>query len=76
MMRLAARLAAPGGFLFVASCSHNMTAELFDEQIRKTLSDANRGARILRRAGAAPDHPTHPFLPESGYLKALALQLD
>jgi 23S rRNA (cytosine1962-C5)-methyltransferase len=76
MMRLAARLTAPGGYLFVASCSHNMTAELFDEQMRKTLSDANRTARVLRRAGAAPDHPTHPWLPESGYLKALVLQID
>ena len=76
MMRLAARLTAPGGYLFVASCSHHMTAELFDEQMRKTLADANRSARVLRRAGAAPDHPTHPFLPESGYLKALVLQLD
>ncbi len=76
MMRLAARLTAPGGYLFVASCSHNMTAELFDEQVRKTLTDASRTARILRRAGAAADHPTHPFLPESSYLKALVLQLD
>jgi 23S rRNA (cytosine1962-C5)-methyltransferase len=76
MMRLAARLTAPGGYLFVASCSHHMTAEMFDEQMRKTLADANRSARVLRRAGAAPDHPTNPFLPESGYLKSLALQLD
>lgn len=76
MMRLAARLTSPGGFLFVASCSHNMSEELFEDQMRKTLTDANRGARILRRAGAAPDHPLHAFLPESGYLKALALQLD
>jgi 23S rRNA (cytosine1962-C5)-methyltransferase len=76
MMRLAARLTAPGGYLFVASCSHHMTAELFDEQMRKTLADANRSARVLRHASAAPDHPLHPFLPESGYLKALVLQLD
>jgi 23S rRNA (cytosine1962-C5)-methyltransferase len=76
MMRLATRLTAPGGYLFVASCSHHMTAELVDEQMRKTLADANRSARVLRRAGAAPDHPTHPFLPESGYLKALTLQID
>ncbi|UCH72929.1 MAG: class I SAM-dependent rRNA methyltransferase [Rhodospirillales bacterium] len=76
MMRLSARLTAPGGFLFVASCSHHMTAELFDEQIRKTLTDAGRSARILRRAGAGADHPAHPFLPESAYLKTLVLQLD
>lgn len=76
MLRLAARLTAPGGYLFAASCSHNLTVELFDEQIRKTLADANRTARVLRRAGAAADHPTHPWLPESAYLKTLVLQLD
>lgn len=76
MMRLAARLVAPGGHLFVASCSHNMTTELFDEQMRKTLSDANRSARIVRRSGAAADHPQHPWLPESAYLKTLTLRLD
>lgn len=76
MMRLAARLTAPGGYLFIASCSHNVTAELFDEQVRKTLSDTSRTARVLRRAGADADHPTHPWLPESGYLKSVVLQLD
>ena len=30
----------------------------------------------LIRAGAAPDHPIHPHLPESAYLKALVLALD
>ena len=25
---------------------------------------------------AAPDHPVHPALPETGYLKALTLALD
>lgn len=76
MIRLAARLVAPQGFLFVASCSHNMSEELFDEQLRKGLEEARRTARILRRAGAAPDHPVNPWLPESAYLKAVALQLD
>jgi 23S rRNA (cytosine1962-C5)-methyltransferase len=31
---------------------------------------------MLRWAGAAPDHPTHPFLPESAYLKTQVLRLD
>lgn len=76
MIRLAARLVAPGGFLFVASCSHNMTPDLFDEQLRKGLEEARRSGRMLRRAGAAPDHPVHPWLPETAYLKTVALQLD
>jgi len=76
MARLAARLVAPGGILFVASCSHHMTPDLFRESIRKGIGDARRTGRILRDAGAGPDHPVHPHLPETAYLKSLTLALD
>ncbi|NKB54728.1 MAG: methyltransferase [Alphaproteobacteria bacterium] len=76
MVRLAARLVAPGGILFVASCSHNVAPGLFGDLVQKGLSDAHRSGRILRAAGAAPDHPVHPGLPETAYLKSLTLQLD
>jgi len=76
MVRLAASLVAPGGFLFAASCSHNMPAERFAEEVRRGLAQAGRTGRVLRQAGAGPDHPVHPFLPESAYLKAQVLQLD
>ena len=74
--RMAAELVAPGGFLFTASCSHNVGAELFADLVRKGLETAGRSGRILRSAGAGPDHPVHPFLPESAYLKGQLLQLD
>lgn len=76
MARLAAGLVEPGGFLLVASCSHHMSPENFAEEVRHGLSNAGRSGRILRSAGAGPDHPLHPSLPESAYLKALLLQLD
>jgi len=76
LTRLAAGLVRPGGFLFVASCSHNVEPAAFAEQVCGGLSRARRSGRILRAAGAAADHPVHPFLPESAYLKALLLQLD
>jgi 23S rRNA (cytosine1962-C5)-methyltransferase len=76
MVRLAAPLVAPGGFLFVASCSHLVEPPLFGEQVRRGLRDAGRNARILRSAGAALDHPVHPGLPETAYLKAMTLQID
>ncbi len=76
MARLAARLVAPGGILFVASCSHHMPPDLFREAIRKGLGDSRRTGRILRDAGAGPDHPVHPHLPETAYLKSLTLALD
>ncbi len=76
LARLAAPLVAPGGTLFIASCSHHVDLALFTEQVRRGLHNAGRGARILRAAGAAPDHPVHPALPESAYLKGLGLALD
>jgi 23S rRNA (cytosine1962-C5)-methyltransferase len=76
LARLAAGVVAPQGYLFLASCSHNVTPEDFWEAVRRGLEDASRSARLLRSAGAAPDHPVHPHLPESAYLKALVLALD
>lgn len=76
MTRLAARLVAEGGFLFAASCSHNVDDVAFQEQVRHGLADAGRTGRILRTAGAGPDHPVHPFLAESAYLSSSLLQLD
>lgn len=76
MTRLAAQLVAPGGFLLVASCSHNVEVDAFAEAVRRGLADAGRSGCVLRAAGAAPDHPHHPALPESAYLKSLTLRLD
>lgn len=76
MTRLAARLVEPGGILLVASCSHHMALDNFTEQVRRGLADAGRQGRILHTGGAGPDHPVHPMLPESAYLKAQVLALD
>ena len=75
MTRLAASLVAPGGFLFVASCSHHAPLDLFTAQVAGALLRARRDARIVHTGGAGPDHPVHPQLPESAYLKSLLLQL-
>jgi 23S rRNA (cytosine1962-C5)-methyltransferase len=76
LVRLAAPLVTKGGFFFVASCSHLVDPPLFAEQVRRGLRDAERSGRILLSSGAALDHPVHPNLPETAYLKAMVLQLD
>jgi 23S rRNA (cytosine1962-C5)-methyltransferase len=76
LARLASALVEPEGILCIASCSHHVDAALFADQVRRGLQDANREGRILHSAGAGPDHPVHPALPESAYLKCLFLQLD
>ena len=75
MARLAAPLVAPGGFLFVASCSHHAPLDQWAAQIGFGLHRARREGRILFTGGAGPDHPVHPHLPETAYLKAQLLQL-
>jgi len=76
LARQAARLVSPGGILFAASCSHNIEVPNFTEAVARGLADAGRSGRILRQAGAGPDHPVHPMLPESAYLKSLVLAID
>ncbi len=76
LARQAAALVAPGGILFAASCSHNAGVAEFTDAVARGLNDAGRAGRILRQAGAGPDHPVHPMLPESAYLKSLTLALD
>ena len=76
LARLAAPLVEAGGFLFAASCSHHMPADDFFTEITHGILQAGRTGRVLRTNGAAPDHPLHPLLPESAYLKSIILQLD
>jgi 23S rRNA (cytosine1962-C5)-methyltransferase len=76
LARLAAAVTGRGGLLFLASCSYNVGEAEFAEAVRRGLADAGRAGRIIRTAGAGPDHPVHPSLPETAYLKSVTLSLD
>jgi 23S rRNA (cytosine1962-C5)-methyltransferase len=76
LARLCAGVTAPGGFLFIASCSHNAPVAEFTAAVARGVADAGREARILRTSGAGADHPVHPALPETAYLKAVVLHLS
>ena len=76
MARLAAPLVEPGGFLFVASCSHHAPLEPWAESIAHGLHRAGREGQIIATTGAGPDHPVHPHLPETAYLKAQLIRVS
>ena len=76
LAKLAAQVTAPGGFLLIASCSHNIPSERFAAECAAGVTRNGRVATLIRSAGAGPDHPVHPLLPESAYLKALVYALD
>ena len=76
LARLAASVVAPRGFLLLASCSHNIAMERFAAECAAGIARAGRGAALIRQAGAGADHPVHPMLPETAYLKVLVYALD
>lgn len=76
LARSAGLVVAEEGILAIACCSHNVPLDAFADEVRRGLRDAGRGGRLLRQAGAGPDHPSHPALPESAYLKCLVYTLD
>lgn len=76
LARDCASLVQEGGFLALSCCSHNVAPEVFFAEVTAGIRAAGRGARLLHQAGAGPDHPVHPALPETAYLKFLAFALD
>jgi 23S rRNA (cytosine1962-C5)-methyltransferase len=72
---LGMQLVEPGGFLFTSSCSHHIFEERYLEGIVEAASEVGRRLKLIRRGEQAPDHPVHPAMPESRYLKSLAFQV-
>ncbi len=74
--RMGANLVEPGGYLTLCSCSHAADLTKFREACLRGIGKAGRSAQILHTGEAGPDHPTHPNLAESSYLKAIYLRLS
>lgn len=73
--RLGAALVEPDGFLVLCSCSHAADLARFREASLRGVGKVGRTAQIVHVGGAGPDHPVHPALAETAYLKALFLRL-
>ena len=54
-----------------ASCSYHLSAESLQRIALEAAHTRRRRMQILERHGQAPDHPVHPAMPETEYLKAL-----
>lgn len=76
LAKLASEVVAPGGLLFIASCSHHASNADFRQAVEKGIANSGRTAALIRKAGADKDHPIHPLLPQSQYLKSLAFRFD
>ena len=69
--RLAAQLVVEGGYLGLCSCSHAADLAKFRAASIRGIGRAGRKSALIHTGFAGPDHPLHPQLAESGYLKSL-----
>jgi 23S rRNA (cytosine1962-C5)-methyltransferase len=68
--QLAMQVIADDGILVSCSCSYHVSPEDLQDAIAKAARAADRHLQILEIGGQAPDHPVHPAIPETRYLKA------
>lgn len=70
LARIAAPLVEEGGYMFLASCSHHAAQNELLKHVSEGIAKAGRTFQLVRASGADSDHPVHPMLSETGYLKA------
>ena len=68
--QLAMQVTADHGILVSCSCSFHVSAEDLQDCIAKAARGAGKHLQILEMGGQSPDHPVHPAIPETRYLKA------
>ncbi len=68
--QLALQLLERDGILVSCSCSYHMGADSLVEAIQRAARHVGRFVQIVEIGGQAPDHPIHPAIPETRYLKA------
>lgn len=68
--RTAIELLMPEGVLVSCSCSHHLDAESLQRILLRESRAAGRRLQILEQGAQGPDHPVHPAIPETRYLKA------
>jgi 23S rRNA (cytosine1962-C5)-methyltransferase len=68
--QLALGLLADEGLLVSCSCSYHLEAGELVSAIQNAARHAGRFVQILEAGGQSPDHPVHPAIPETRYLKA------
>jgi 23S rRNA (cytosine1962-C5)-methyltransferase len=68
--QLALALIESEGLLVSCSCSYHLAPEELVSAIQTAARHSGRFVQILESGGQSPDHPVHPAIPETRYLKA------
>lgn len=69
--QLALQVLEKDGTLITASCSAHVEEAALLGEVLGAARHVDRSLQLVERGGQAPDHPEHPAIPETRYLKAL-----
>jgi 23S rRNA (cytosine1962-C5)-methyltransferase len=69
--QLALRLLERDGLLVSCSCSFHLSTDELLGAIQRAARHYDRFVQVLEIGGQAADHPSHPAIPETRYLKAI-----
>ncbi|HLW73692.1 MAG TPA: class I SAM-dependent rRNA methyltransferase [Gammaproteobacteria bacterium] len=73
--QLAMQLLSRDSLLISCSCSHHMSGADLLIAIQSAARHLDRDAQVLEQGAQAPDHPVHPAIPETAYLKAFFVRV-
>jgi len=68
--QMAMQVLEKGGLLVSCSCSYHLARETLQETLLKTSRHLDRSLQQVEEGHQGPDHPVHPAIPETAYLKA------
>jgi len=73
--RMAMQLLHKDGILISASCSHHLQRDKLPELMLKGARHIDREMQLLEEGHQGPDHPVHPAIPETRYIKCFTARL-
>ena len=73
--QLAMQVVARDGWLVSCSCSWHLHEAELVEAIQRAARHLGRFVQVVDFGGQGPDHPVHPAIPETRYLKALVCRV-
>jgi 23S rRNA (cytosine1962-C5)-methyltransferase len=73
--QLALQLIDRDGMLMSCSCSSHLAEGELLEAVQRGARHVDRFVQLVAAGGQAPDHPVHPAIPETSYLKALMFRV-
>ena len=73
--QMALQVLNKNGLLVSASCSYHLQEDDLLDILRSSARHTDRDLVVTAKRGAGPDHPIHPAIPETSYLKAIFCQV-